>query len=66
MRYFKEFYNGTKFLGMIVCEKDREVMGYIGQKKEVLKQSITLSNKKIIKENTEVTTMLFPLVGKMN
>lgn len=63
--YFKEYYIGIKPIGTINCEKDREIMGYEGRIKEVLEEEITLSNNRKIKKGTEVTTILYPLNGKL-
>lgn len=63
--YFKEYYIDNKFIGIIVCEKDREVIGYNGRVKETLKENVCCSNKKVIKKGSEVTTLLYPLCGKI-
>lgn len=63
--YFKEYWIGNKPIGTLTpCEKDRDVIGYLGRCKEILKEDIVLDNKKKIKTNTEVTTILYPLQGK--
>ena len=62
--FFKEFYIGPKFIGYCVCDKDRDIIGYYGRKKEFITGPITLENNKIIK-NIEVTSILYPLCGKI-
>ena len=65
--FFKEYYVNGKFIGSVSnCEKDRDVIGYEGKIIETLKESIITDNKKKIKENTTVTTILYPLCGKLN
>jgi len=63
--YFKEYYKGVEYLGKTTCEKDREVMGYSGRKVEVISETITLEGKKKIDAGTEVTTIVYPLCGKI-
>ena len=63
--YFKEYYIGNKFVGTMPSEKDREVIGYCGQTKETILERLELQNKKVIKPNTEVTTILYPLCGRL-
>jgi hypothetical protein len=54
-----------KFVGYTVIEEpDREVFGYAGRKREVLKDDVVLANKKVIKKGTEVVTELSPMVGR--
>lgn len=62
--YFREYYINDKFIGTLPCDKDREQIGYVGKKKEILADAVLLSNGAKIKANTEVTTMLYPLCGK--
>jgi hypothetical protein len=63
--YSKDFYTlEKKYIGSLVCEKDREVYGYLGRKKEILIQEIMLKKKKI-KKGTEVLTEIFPLNGRI-
>jgi hypothetical protein len=62
--FYKEYWIDNKFIGCIQCEKDREVFGFNGSKKEVPTEKIILDNKKTIRPFTEVTTYLFPLCGK--
>lgn len=64
--FYKDYYVNNKFVGSLECEKDREEMGYNGRKKEILTESITFKNKKVIKANTEVMTYLYPLCGKLS
>jgi len=62
--FFKDYYIERKFIGSLICEKDREVFGAYGSKKEILTEDIILRKKKI-KKGTEVTTILNKLCGKM-
>jgi hypothetical protein len=63
--YSKDFYNKEeKYIGSLVCEKDREVYGYLGRKKEILTIDIVLRKKKI-KKGTELSTEIFPLCGRI-
>lgn len=62
--YFKDYYANGKYVGSVECvEKDREVLGYYGRKKEILQSDIII-NKKKIRKGTEVTTELQALCGK--
>lgn len=63
--FYKEYWVKNKFIGIINCEKDREVVGYAGRKTETLTEPITLKNKKTLKLGTEVTTLLYPLCGRI-
>jgi len=63
--YFKEYYVGRKYLGSQVSEKDRDLIGYNGQRAETLKEPVLLDNKKKIKVGTEVMTIIYPLCGKI-
>lgn len=63
--YFKEIWVAGKFIGTIQSEKDREIFGYYGQKIETTKEKIVCENGKIVKPNTEIKTMLFPLCGRI-
>ncbi len=63
--FFKEYFVNGKFIGTCKCEKDREIVGYIGRMTESTDENILLDNKKIIKKNTEVVTYLYPLTGKL-
>ena len=63
--YFKEYWIGNKSLGTINSKKDREVVGYVGRKTEVVLNDLILSNGKKIKAGTEVVTFLYPICGKM-
>jgi hypothetical protein len=63
--YSKDFYTlDRKYIGSLVCEKDREVYGYLGRKKEILAEDIILRKKKINK-GTELLTEIFPLNGRI-
>ena len=63
--YSKDFYTlEKKYIGSLVCEKDRDVYGYLGRKKEILVDDIILRKKKINK-GTELLTEIFPLNGRI-
>lgn len=54
-----------KFVGYtVIDEPDREVFGYAGRIREILKDDVLLTNKKVIKKGSEVVTELSPLVGR--
>lgn len=62
--YSKDYYTlNKKYIGSLKVEKDREVYGYLGRKKETLDKDIILRKK--IKKGTELLTELFPLSGKL-
>lgn len=63
--YYKEFYLNGKYLGNINTDKDRDTIGYLGRKKELLTDIIILSNGKKLKANIEYETILYPLCGKV-
>jgi len=63
--FYKEYYINNKFIGFIKCVKDRESIGYNGKKEEILTIDIFLENNKKIKKETIVTTMIYPLCGKI-
>ena len=63
--YSKDYYTlEKKYIGSVVCEKDREVYGYLGRKKEILEKEIILRKKKI-KKGAELITEIFPLNGRI-
>jgi hypothetical protein len=63
--YSKDFYTlDRKYIGSLVCEKDRDIYGYLGRKKEILTEDIILRKKKINK-GTELLTEIFPLNGRI-
>jgi hypothetical protein len=63
--YSKDYYNlEKKYIGSIVCDKDREVYGYLGRQKEILSEDLILRKKKI-KKGTELLTEILPLCGKL-
>lgn len=64
--FYKEFYIDSKLIGICNCEKDREVLGYLGKKKETFNSEIILTNKKKIKANVEYTTIIYPLNGRIS
>ena len=61
----KDYYYNGKYIGSLNSEKDRDIFGYNGRKKEILENDIVVKNKKKIKKGEEVTTELFPLNGKL-
>ncbi len=63
--FYKEFYSEGKLIGIANCEKDRDLVGYEGRKKEVFNTELVLSNKKKIKPNLEYTTIVYPLCGRI-
>lgn len=63
--YTKDYFVNGKLIGYVVLEKpDREIYGYAGKQKETLDDSITMSNKRIIRKGTEVSTELLPICGR--
>jgi hypothetical protein len=63
--YSKDYYTlEKKYIGSLVCEKDREVYGYLGRKKELLFEDLIIKKKKI-KKGAEVLTEIFPLNGRI-
>jgi hypothetical protein len=62
--YFREYYIDGKFIGKLLCEKDRDEVGYDGRQTETTNTEITLDNKKKIKTGISVMTILYPLCGK--
>ena len=64
--YFKEYWQDNKFVGIVTgIEKDRETIGYEGRKVETLANVVICTNKKKLKLGQEVTTLLYPLNGKV-
>jgi hypothetical protein len=63
--YYREYYIGSKFIGKINCEKDRETVGYEGKRKEILQEDTIMTNNKKIKKGTEVWTLLYPFSGRL-
>ena len=62
--YSRDYYLNGKYIGNIILEdKDRETLGYLGQKTEILKTDLLLK-KKLYKAGTEVTTELIMLCGR--
>ena len=43
--YFKEYYIGSKFIGFIESNKDREQIGFWGKKQEQPENDIIIQNK---------------------
>jgi len=63
--YTKDYFVKGKYIGGVVLEKpDRTIYGYAGKVKEILKEDITLKNKKVIKKGTEVFSELLPICGR--
>lgn len=62
--YFKDIYIGDKFMGYIVCDKDREEMGYMGRKTETATEDFKTS-KTTIRKGTEYVSELQRLCGRM-
>jgi len=64
--YSVDVYYKKKYFGCYsIEEKDRELMGYYGRKKEILKETFTYKNKKI-KVGETITTECFPICGNLN
>lgn len=62
--YFKEYYIGNKFIGILDCEeKDRDVYGFFGKKIEESETIIFLKNGKKIPAGVSYMTFLFPNCG---
>lgn len=62
--YYKEYYINNKYIGSIICEKDRDIIGYNGKITENIQTTIKLDNNKVIKANSIVDTFLYPLCGR--
>ena len=63
--YSKDYYTlDKKYIGSVVCDKDREVYGYLGRQKEILLEDMILRKKKI-KKGTELLTEIFPFCGRI-
>lgn len=58
MDCFKDYYLNNKYIGSKICDKDREIFGFMGRVSEHLPDEITLDNKKVIKPNSIVITEL--------
>ena len=64
--YYKEIYLNGKFHGCInMTEMDREHIGWAGRRTEKATEEIRIKNKKIIRVGTEITTMCYPLQGRI-
>lgn len=63
--YFKEYYINNRFFGTIKCEKDRDIIGYSGRIDEILSETIILDNGKRIIKGIKVSTLIYPLNGKI-
>lgn len=63
--YSKDYYVNRKYIGSLVCEKDRDVFGYNGRKEEILQNDVIFRNKKKIKKGTLVLTELQQLNGRI-
>lgn len=65
--YIKDYYIAGKFIvseTLDVTEKDREVMGYYGQREDIAIVDIKIG-KKTIKKNTKYKTFMYPMNGKL-
>ena len=63
--FFKDYYANGKYLGSLTyVEKDRDIFGYYGRKKEILNEDLIIKKKKI-KKGTEVITELQVICGKI-
>jgi len=62
--YFKEYYIDRKFIGTVKCELGDREIGWNGRLGEIVFEKLRLDNGKVIKANTVVTTIVFPLCGK--
>lgn len=63
--YSKDYYTlDKKYIGSLVCEKDRDIFGYLGRQKELLTEDLIIKKKKI-KKGTELLTEIFPLNGRI-
>lgn len=63
--YSKDYFVDRKYIGSLVCEKDRDVFGYYGRKEEVLQNDVVFRNKKKIKKGQLVLTELQQLNGRI-
>lgn len=63
--YSKDYYHNGKYIGSLKCEKDRDVLGYYGRKKEILQNDVVFRNKKRIKKGELVLTELQQLNGRI-
>jgi|DEB0MinimDraft_10_1074344.scaffolds.fasta_scaffold99726_2 hypothetical protein len=61
--YIKEYYSGSKFIGYVKCERDRDLMGYAGRQFHVATEKIKIG-KKSIKKGQEYKTILYPIQGR--
>lgn len=58
-QYFKEYFVNSKFIGYKnFVEKDRDYLGFKGEKKYILENDVFLENKRKIKKGIEVQTYL--------
>jgi hypothetical protein len=64
--YSVDYHIKGKYIGDVrLDKKDREQVGYLGRKVEILKENIIFKNGKKIKSGTEIMTMMYPLCGKI-
>lgn len=63
--FFKEYYIDNKFIGTCKCERDREIIGYLGRKIEITSGITYLDQRKTIRPATKVQTIIYPLCGKI-
>lgn len=62
--YFKEYYIDGKYIGSISCEIGERSIGYDGRLNEWVTEKVRLDNNRVIKKDTLVTTIIYPLCGK--
>jgi len=64
--HYKEYFVGGKYIGTINHTIDEQtVIGYEGRKGEIIFDKLNLDNGRIIKAGTFVTTIVYPLCGKL-
>ena len=63
--FYREYFVGSKYIGKVNCERDREVIGYEGIQTIILENDVICHNKKKIKKGTQVRTLLYPLCNKL-
>jgi hypothetical protein len=62
--YYKEYYFNGVYFGSIPLEKpDRDIIGYVGRRSEILTEDLRFSKGRI-KKGLEVQTIMYPLCGR--
>ena len=62
--YYKEYYFKGAFFGSVPLENpDRDIIGYVGRRSEVLEEDLKF-NKGRIRKGSEVQTIMYPLCGR--